>query len=351
MQKGIFRLLMADRDLYVVHRWTVVSLVSLLLGMDMNSWATGSAQVPLFGSSPTQPIAAKYPDDFGIADDPDVIFTDDFESWKNESEPPKGKWSIRKNKVSRTRVTPGQTVIDGSPGPGKSVLEMACWTPGSGSQTGGLSLKLGNYNHANEGLGNGYDEIYVRYYIKFDDEYRIVRNHGANLGGRDVKRKDAAWVGSAGIRDVSTRGYFYSGVQPRGKSGSEELEMGFYSYHLDKKGPWGENYEVQRRIPVKVGRWYCIERHMKLNSVDRSKPDPANADGIEELWIDGQLTIHKEGVRFRRITHLRITLFSLETYYHDLPTQYDRDHPIKVYFENVVIAKRYIGPLSNQFAR
>jgi hypothetical protein len=85
---------------------------------------------------------------------------------------------------------------------------------------------------------------------------------------------------------------------------------------------------------------------MKLNSVDPGKPDPANADGIEELWIDGRLTIRKTDVRFRRIEHLRITLFSLETYYHGLPEQYGRNHPIKVYFDNVVIAKSYIGPMS-----
>jgi len=57
----------------------------------------------------------------------------------------------------------------------------------------------------------------------------------------------------AAIRDVSSRGYFYSGLQPYGKLGSQEVEMGFYSYHLDKKGPWGENYEIQKRIPIRVG--------------------------------------------------------------------------------------------------
>ena len=90
----------------------------------------------------------------------------------------------------------------------------------------------------------------------------------ANVGGRDVTRAGSAWVGMAGIRDVSTRGYFYSGVQPYGDRGSRELEMGFYSYHLDKRGPWGENYDVQKRIPIEVGKWYCVERHLKLNTVN-----------------------------------------------------------------------------------
>jgi len=314
--------------------------------MGMNSWAVGSMQAPLSSSSPLRSIAAKYPNDLNIADDPDVIFADDFELWKNGgTKPNTERWSVRRNKISRTIVVPGQIVVDGSKVPCKGILEIACWTEGRGSQVGGLSLKLGNYNHANEGLGDGYDELYIRYYIKYDEDYRAVRNHGANLGGRDVKKNDAAWVGMAGIRDVSTRSYFYSGVQPRGKSGSSELEIGFYSYHLDKKGPWGENYEVRRKIPVHVGKWYCVERRMKLNSVDPDKPDPANADGIEELWIDGQLTIRKTNVRFRRVPHLRITFFSLETYYHGLPEKYGRNHPIKVYFDNVVIAGKYIGPM------
>lgn len=291
-------------------------------------------------------VAREYPNDQGISRNPDVVFSDAFESWANDGiSPPTNTWQVRKNSVSQTRVITGRIQKDACTGPGAGVLEIACWTEGGGSQTGGLSLKLGNYNHAREGLGDGYDEVYVRYYIRFDEDYRAVRNHGANLGGRDVTMPNAAWVGMAGIRDVSTRGYFYSGVQPRGERGSQELEMGFYSYHLDKRGPWGENYDVLKHIPIHVGRWYCIERHLKLNSVDPSRPDPANADGVEELWVDGQLTIQKRDVRFRRVARLKVTFLSLETYYHGLPEQYRRDHPIRVYFDNVVIARRYIGPM------
>ncbi len=169
---------------------------------------------------------AEPPASTGPKADANVIFADDFESWEAEgTRPPEGTasscgWSVRQNKISRTRVVPGKVTVDGSSGAGRSVLQIACWTEGSGSQSGGLSLKLGNYNHRNEGLG----------------------------------------------------------------------------------------------------------------------------DGIEELWIDGQLTIRKEGVRFRRAADLRITFFSLETYYHGLPKNYDRAHPIRVYFDNVVIARKYIGP-------
>lgn len=293
-------------------------------------------------------IAARYPGDRGIAGDPDVIFADDFEGWQaGGSEPPEQTWSVRRNNVSRTQVVPGRITGGETDGPGENILEIACWTTGRGSQTGGLSFKLGNYNHAREGLGKGYDELFIRYDIKFGENYRAVRNHGANLGGRDVTMNNAAWVGMAGIRDVSSRGYFFSGVQPRGRRGGRELEMGFYSYHLDKRGPWGENYDVQKRVVIKPGTWHCVERRMKLNSVDPQRDDPALADGVEELWIDGELTIRNPRVRFRRVEHLKITFFSLETYYHGLPEEYDKNHPIRMFVDNVVIAKKYIGPLEN----
>lgn len=330
--------------------WTG-ALVAASLAVGLTPGGAGAAQTPRASASRPAGIAAGYASDRGIAKDPDVVFADDFESWPADTQPPSGTWGIRQRKTSRTSVIPGKVALAGRPGPGRKVLEIACWTEGTGSQAGGLNRKLGNYNHAGEGLGKGHDELYIRYYVRFDAAYRAVRNHGANLGGRDVTRKGAAWVGMAGIRDVSTRGYFYSGVQPRGKRGSRQLEMGFYSYHLDKRGPWGENYPVRRSLPVAVGSWHCVERHMKLNSVDPSRADPAVADGIEELWIDGELTIRKEGVRFRRVPQLRITYFSLGTYYHGLPKEYGRDRPIRVHFDHVVIARKYIGPLGSGTSR
>ena len=319
-----------------------------LLGAWVLAASAAAGQPGPAGGPTTAGIAARYAADRGIAKDADVVFADDFESWPGDDQAPQGTWGIPKRKTSRTSVVPGKVTIGRGPGPGRKVLEIACWTEGTGSQTGGLYRKLGNYNHAREGLGNGFDELYIRYYIKFDEDYRAVRNHGANLGGRDVTRSNAAWVGMAAIRDVSSRGYFFSGVQPRGKRGGKQLEMGFYSYHLDKKSQWGDSYPVQKPVPIDVGKWYCLERHMKLNSVDPAKADPAVADGLEELWIDGELSIRKEGVRFRRVPQLRITFFSLETYYHGLPKQYARERPIKVYVDNVVIARKHIGPLRSE---
>jgi len=134
----------------------VVSLSGLILAVGMGTKLASPADA-------RGPIAARYHNDAGIASDADVIFSDNFESWKeNGTQPPRGKWSVRKNKISLTRAVRGKVAPRGSTDPGDNVLKIACWTAGKGSQAGGLSLKLGNYNHANEKLGNGYEDLYIR---------------------------------------------------------------------------------------------------------------------------------------------------------------------------------------------
>jgi len=284
-------------------------------------------------------LASRYPGDVGIARDPAVIFADDFEAWGADGRGP-GRWTgIHKRSNSLTRASAGKVKVAGKGGPGAHVLSVQCWRSGRGSATGGVFLHLGNYSARDRDLGNGYDEVYVRYYVMFDPTYRPMANHGANLGGRDVSRPGARWVGQANTRNVARQRYFFSGVQPT--SSTRDFHFIFYSYHMDKRSQWGDVYPVQKKTPIRPGQWYCLERHMKLNAVQ-----PLKADGMEELWVDGELSIRRQNLRFRNIPTLHINFFALETYYHRPGREYTPDHPIRVSFDHVVIARSRIGPLA-----
>ncbi|MCZ7646479.1 MAG: polysaccharide lyase [Planctomycetota bacterium] len=298
-------------------------------------WAAAQDGTP---PAAVQGLAAGFPLDQGIESHPAVIFTDDFEGWPGDgTQAPKSKWhGMIKNKTTRTRLVEGRVERNGFAGPGAKVLEQAAWSNGGESQTAGLQRKLGNYNR-DEGLGEGLDEVYVRYYVKFSANYENVRNHGINLGGRDLTRGDARWVGMANTMDVASQGYFFSGLQPYAKGPG--LEFGFYSYHCDKPNQWGD---VRKGGDFQPGRWYCVERRMKLNSA------PDRKDGFEQLWLDGKQVIDWQGVRFRKVMNLRITLLSFETYYHGLPAKFQESNPLILYFDHVVAAKAYIGPLAAQ---
>jgi hypothetical protein len=292
----------------------------------------------------SQHIAAKYPHDQGIEQDARVVFADDFEKWETGSDqPPDKKWdAVRNSQIAnqqQTRVVPGKLLIGSRELPGKNVLMLACWNGSPNSA--GVRKHLGNYRSAAEGLGPGYEEIYVRYYQRLDEGYTPERNHGANLGGRDLTRPGSWWSGMANTTDVASHGYFYSGLQPY-TGRDQKLYWGFYSYHLDKPTAWGDDYKpsASERIPIEIGRWYCLERHLKLNSVD-----PVKDDGLEELWVDGKLAIRREGLRFRRVPEVRITVFELEVYYHGLPKKFTEQSPIRVHYDHIVVAKDRIGCL------
>jgi hypothetical protein len=282
-------------------------------------------------------ISEKHPGDAGIAKDPRVVFAEDFEAWEpNSGKSPPGTWDAATEQIA---AVPGGVSVRGKEIPGRHVL--AAWSYKGGRTAAGLEKHLGNYSHSKENKGPGYDELYVRYYQKFDAEYVPVGNHGANLGGRDVNR-GSAWVGQAGRRDVAKSGYFYSGLQPY-PTKAGRMYWGFYSYHMDKRDAWGDDYapkQNEKRF-IETNRWICVERHMKLNSAD-----PTVADGLEELWVDGELALRRDGLRFRDVGPLKISFFGLHVYYAKLPETYTADHPIKVYFDHIVIARERIGCIS-----
>jgi hypothetical protein len=114
---------------------------------------------------------------------------------------------------------------------------------------------------------------------------------------------------------------------------------------MDKRDAWGDDYAPkgdERRF-IETDRWYCLERRMKLNSTD-----PTAADGLEELWVDGELALRREGLRFREAAHLKISFFGLHVYYGKVPETYTAENPLKVYFDHLVIAKERIGCISPQ---
>jgi hypothetical protein len=204
----------------------------------------------------------------------------------------------------------------------------------------GLARYLGDYRSADDRRGPGHEELYVRYYQKFDEDYTPgVANHGSLLGGRDITQPDARWVGQADTRDVAANGYFSANLQPYGGDGKQPFHWGFYSYHCDKPGRWGDYFEPVKMATIELGKWYCLEWHLKLNSVD-----PLAFDGVEELWVDGELSIRRTDLRYRKVPQLRLTCFRLTTYNHPgLPGKYTRERPLKIYYDNLVIATRRIG--------
>lgn len=74
---------------------------------------------------------------------------------------------------------------------------------------------------------------------------------------------------------------------------------------------------------------------------------PDKPDGKQTMWVDGKLIGEFTGIRWRNDLDLKVNCLWLEHYGYDEgdPTKrYWKDRQ-SVWFDDVVVARRYIGPM------
>ncbi len=305
-------------------------------------------------------LAAGYPGDRGIKNDPRVIQVESFEQSKTDQlisgwESVKSAEDLSFSKDRPQRSGGEQSLLmDRKSGPG-----------------GSLYRRIKN----SEG-GFGYDQLFVRYYVKFAKDCGELHHFGTCLGGNHPA---TPWPSvKAGVPTDGTNS-FWSGIEPFGKSWTWD----YYTYWCEMGGSpprgqtWGNSFIHDPLLRVKKGEWICIEQMIKMNKVGQS-------NGEQALWIDGKLVSHLgegfpegrwlfdkfqprrggesvrwnqdkgkrdyfkvpeegapfEGFRWRTSPKLNINFLWLYVY-----TEMPSGHRIKVWFDDVVVATEYIGPL------
>ncbi len=186
-----------------------------------------------------------------------------------------------------------------------------------------------------ERLGAEPEEIYFRYYLKFDRDWAQA-TFGGKLPGISGTYERAGWGGRPvhGDDGWSARGLFQS------KNGGASSAIGFYCYHADMRGTYGDDFVFQPRL--EHGKWYCVEMYCKLNT-----PGPPGGrgknDGILRGWIDGKAAFEKTNIRFRDVDSLKIEEIWVNVYHGgDTPVPKEDIH---LYLDNMVIARKPIGPV------
>jgi len=301
-------------------------------------WAvsTSHAEAGAFQNQPRPGLAAKYKGDRGIEKDSDVIFVENFEEGTLDAVT--SRWeSVRSAEIMSLSKDVPET------SGGKHSLLM---THIGGRGTGG---------HLYRRLSPGYEQLYVRFYVKFaPDCYPI--HHFFHVGGYNPP---TPWPqGGAGIRPAGNE-RFSTGIEPHG----QKWQWDFYSYWMgmrsspDEKS-WGHDFINDKSLKVERGQWMCIELMMTMN--DRV----TETNGELALWIDGRAISHLgkgfpkgkwvwdsfypnpngasfEGFRWRSDPKLNINFLWVLFYITKVPP----DHVSKVWFDDIVVAKKYIGPI------
>lgn len=284
-------------------------------------------------------IAASYPSDAGIENDPDVLFAENFEA---DLGTVLGKFN---------GFVPG-TIVQSIDKPGTSGgAKSALLHPGGG---GLYRLLTGEH-----------DQVYFRYYIKYAGA--DYHHSGGFIGGYFPR---SAWpMGDAGLKGIRPDGsrLVTVGFETQGTGAEPETDtrLDTYMNWIDMQGQeiaggwWGRNMLRDLNIPIRPGVWQCVEIMIKMNS------SPTAHDGELAIWIDGvQRAMFAPGApvgRYDAISgnwimdpagapfpgFLWRDVMTYGVNWIKVLNYDDAGLPTDIWVDDLVVATKYIGPINS----
>ncbi|HEY1960654.1 MAG TPA: hypothetical protein VGH28_33815 [Polyangiaceae bacterium] len=216
-------------------------------------------------------LSAKYPGDVGIASDPSVIWAELFD------EGTVGAFTARYDSAANP---PGMTLVQDLPAKSKSPASIRLTASGDGA----------NATDFYKRFSTGYDEWYVRWYVKYDAS--IAWHHtGVWFGGYNPPTPYPN--PQAGLKPNGDD-RFSVAMEPVWNVGTASAQFDFYNYWMGmhswmaqpsgSTAYYGNALVNQTKFSLDETKWVCVEVHVKLNS------DAASAkDGVLEVWKNDAL--------------------------------------------------------------
>ncbi|MFO0887746.1 MAG: alpha/beta hydrolase [Isosphaeraceae bacterium] len=275
-------------------------------------------------------LAARYPGDRGIADDPAVLFHDDFERGD-----PAERWDMAYHRAN-IRITEEPGSVQG----GRRALELT--VP---RQPGEVS------NELVKRLGDGHDRIFLRYYSKFGAGFDPIGS--SHNGALLLALGSGVPFATPGVR-ANGRNKFSASYENWRADGATPSPGPFnvYCYHPGQRsdygdhffasgrvlpntslpGDFGKTFVPRRDVTPELDRWYCFEFMVRANTAGKD-------DGRIACWLDGRLIADFHALRLRDFDALKINHAGIGLHIKSNPARTNRK-----WYDDVVIATSYIGP-------
>jgi uncharacterized protein YjdB len=218
-----------------------------------------------------------------------IIFQDGFESgnlsqWSFQSDAGSGRYSVTTNAA---RVKSGTRSLE------------TLYTPTNA------------YGMITRWFMPGYDEVYVKFSVLFEEGFQNKRPDGAGmhyfvLTGNNINDSRSSW-GKPAIVPNGTD-YFYAGLDPEENSLPTLQPFSYYTYWPDMSCCYGNMfYQQSPKAPLTPGQWQEVVFHVKLNT-------PGQSDGSQTVWINGVKKLDMQNMRWRTTTDLRLNEIRFDNY-------------------------------------
>lgn len=214
-------------------------------------------------------------------------------------------------------------------------IEVTGWF---GTWSGGsLDLWLGE---------NGYDELYVRYYLKYDIEWQWSTPQDTQHSYQKLVRistfNDNIWTTTENPQYYGSNSYNVPVFFPDWNHNYGLKKTYFLmSTRLAPDYTIGPNGDFRNGPEPKIGVWQCYEFYVKMNSANGA------ADGIYRTWLDGKLVAEAMNVEWKQAdsdtSHNWNWLMLLDNTTNASAPLADHKE-ITVYMDDVVVSTKRIGP-------
>jgi hypothetical protein len=278
-------------------------------------------------------IAAQYPGDTNIQSNAAVLFADDFESYASAGQLTT-RWDSFYQGNSTRIATEAANVYRG-----QRALEFTL--PQVNPEVSNAVVK---------NISPAQDVLFVHVYTRFDPGYQV--QSGSNHNGIRISSN---YMGPG--RVPNGRDFFLAMVENTiSANESTPGHTRLYVYHPEQRSMWGDIWFPNGRVlpidsmPHNFGpsfvqrpnftpqrdRWYSYELMLKPNT-------PGQRDGRAAIWIDGVLIADFVNLRFRDLATMRLDQIQLELH---VQVGGSLNRPNKKYYDNLVVARSYIGPMT-----
>lgn len=297
-------------------------------------------------------IANNYSRDINIEKDPDVLFTEMGE--ESSLTLLFNNWDA--NSSSKSIALDQSTIPYFSPG-SQSIRLFT--TAGTLGQPGTIQSAFLNKLFRNVSI----DTIYARWYVKYNTT-GTFHHSGPRLGGNNPI---VAYQPNTAGKLPTGSDFFYLGAETTEgkKSPVKKSTFDYYNYWMHQRGTsffpgifYGNSFVNDPNVFIDMNTWNCIEVRLILNNPVTSY------NGEAAIWINGvKVSDVKtgtpgywdednfipdpngtpfEGFQWRNDANLKFTYFQLLHYVDKDPP----GHINSINFDHIVVAKKYIGPIS-----
>lgn len=297
-----------------------------------------------------QGLAAAYPADTGIDQNPMVVFAEDFHGTVADVE---SRW----DGSSFNELVPCD--LPGVPQCARVTIK--------GKADGGNGL---GGTGGRKAFDSELEEAFMRYYVKFESWDAIDGGKFPGLANFDSGDGAKFFAGGNGGSPVhgydgwTLRGAFMLPPPSSGDPASGYQALRTYAYTAAMTGAYGDMWSwSQHRTDLhvlKYGTWHSVEQHVKVNT-------PGQRDGLFEVWMDGRKVLRKTDVYLRAVPSATPRTYPNgkpvpdgQSYwvpgsmgitklwanlYHGGTTPTEKT--LVAYWANFVVARSYIGPMKS----